>query len=120
MKLGIGTDVEEAARFTKAIRNRTFLLRTFSKKEIEYCQGRGSPERHFAGTFAAKEATFKAVQQLCPTRISLLSFEILHHRSGLPYLKINSSTLRQHVKVNVSISHSSNYAVAVALAVSDR
>jgi holo-[acyl-carrier protein] synthase len=120
MKLGIGTDIEEVARFTKAIRKRTFLLRTFSKKEIEYCQAKGSPERHFAGAFAAKEAAFKAVQQLYPTRISPLAFEILHRRSGLPYLRINSSTLRQHVKVNISISHSNSYAVAVALAISDR
>ena len=120
MKLGIGTDIEEVTRFTKAVRSRTFLLRTFSKKEIEYCQAKGSPERHFAGAFAAKEAAYKAIQQLYPTKVSLLTLEILHHRSGLPYLRINSSTLRQHLKVSVSISHSDSYVVAVALAISGR
>jgi len=120
MKLGTGTDIEEVARFKKAIRNRTFLLRTFSKNEIEYCQAKGSPERHFAGVFAAKEAAYKAIQQLHPTKVSLLTLEILHRRSGLPYLRISSSTLRQHLRINVSISHSNNYAVAVALAISDK
>jgi len=115
-KSGIGTDIEEVARFTKIAMNKRLLLRTFSKNEIEYCRGKGSPERHFAGLFAAKEAAYKALQQLDPVEVSPPALEVLHRPSGLPYLRIGSPALRRRVVVSISISHTSSYAVAVALA----
>ena len=60
---GIGIDVVEIQRIqqlTSAARER-FLTRTFTYHERVYCARYHNSNKHFAGTFAAKEAILKAV-----------------------------------------------------------
>jgi phosphopantetheinyl transferase (holo-ACP synthase) len=78
------------------------LLEMFSLREISYAQAKPNPAHSLAGLFAAKEAIVKCSGQgVTP----LASLEILPNAAGRP----------QHPEYSISISHSRDYAVAVAL-----
>ena len=116
----IGVDIVEVQRF-KALKysdNKGFYARTFTPREIEYCLSFKSPAPHFAATFAAKEAIYKAVNR--HFNIRLHEIEITRERN-IPKVLLTpkqSNTKRGDPKatVKVSLSHSSAYAVAFALA----
>jgi len=62
--LAIGCDIERIGRFKEVVRNKYFLSRVFSKREIRHCLGKKRPEFHLAVRFACKEAVFKALSPL--------------------------------------------------------
>lgn len=108
---GIGVDVLETKRFSlfKKDKNSRFLLNNYSKKEINYCFSFKNPAPHLAGTFAAKEAIFKAMGQ---NDISLLLIEIRRQKNGQPTVWIKN---RLQKSIFISISHTAKIAAAVAV-----
>jgi phosphopantetheine--protein transferase-like protein len=117
MRWAVGVDLEEVAKFEKALNsNRRFFLRAFSKSEIRYSNSKAGPARHFAGTFAAKEATIKAVNQLVETTAKMSDIGIVRTKSGVPSAKWLGPGRPRGLEVRISISHTTYYAVAVALA----
>ncbi len=112
-------DLEEIKQFRKSgDSHEHFLARTFSRSEIRYCRSKGDPPMHFAGTFAAKEALYKAASELLhEKRPSMADIEIVHARSGAPQVRFKGSAakLTGMLHASVSISHTSDYALAVAI-----
>ena len=122
-RMGVGIDVERVARFRGITRDeRRFLESTFSKQEMAYCKGKADPPVHFAGIFAAKEAALKAVGSLREGKFNLVRFEVLHDAKGAPVLRYSGANagLLEGVSVEISISHTFENAVAVALGTSSR
>ena len=116
MKWAVGVDLEEVVKFEKALRNnRRFFVRTFTEGEIRYCSSKAGPARHYAGTFAAKEAIIKATGQLLGTTVKMSDVGIVRLKAGVPSMKW-LGVKRKGLEVRVSISHTTHYAVAVALA----
>lgn len=110
-------DLEEVDAFERALKsNKRFFVRTFSKSEIRYCNSKAGPARHFAGTFAAKEAVVKAVNQLRRGPAIISDFVIVRSRLGVPSVRRVTSRGRRFtgIEVRASISHTTHYAVAVA------
>lgn len=121
MIFGIGTDIIEIDRVKNALqRNPKILKRLFTEYEIIYFQSRNMNIQHIAGGFSAKEAVVKALG----TGIRGFSWkdvEILRGSSGKPMVKLynNAKEIATQNKISVisiSISHSENYAMAVAIA----
>ncbi len=106
MVSGIGTDIEEVARFKQVSQH--FLKRVFTLKEREYCLKRKESWIHLAGTFCAKEAVVKAYGGNC----SLLEVEIGRDVKGKPFAKVKGKVSK---KLHISISHTSEYAIAFAV-----
>jgi len=77
------------------------LLAIFTFKELSYAQTKLNPIQTLTGLFAAKEAILKCSK----AEISLAEVEILPGLSGGPYVEGYS----------ISISHSQDYAVAIAI-----
>ncbi len=62
MVIGIGCDIIEIERISRAIARAAFVRRVYTADEIAYCQGRGQQAAaSFAARFAAKEAVLKAL-----------------------------------------------------------
>jgi fatty acid synthase subunit beta len=123
-KRGVGVDVE----LTNAVNveNATFIERNFTAAEIEYCSSRPDPQASFAGRWSAKEAVFKAISSYgnIPSDgagAALNEIEIKSNEVGAPEVVLsgkakNAASAAGVQSVNVSISHSGAYSVAVALA----
>ncbi len=121
MIIGIGTDIIEIKRIENAV-NRTheFLNRIFTSSEINYIKSRKFNPQNIAGNFAAKEAISKALG----TGISGIRWkeiEIIRKANGAPVVVLYNNALKYSddkgiIKINVSISHSQEYAIAFAIA----
>jgi len=115
--MGVGIDVERVVRFRKIARtSRLFFSRTLTDAEREYCMSKADPYPHFAGFFAAKEAAYKAAGGLSKARLSMTKFEVVHGRDGAPRIKYNGTEPEPKLVVKISISHTTEEAAAIALA----
>lgn len=107
----IGVDIEEVRRFLLK-RDDAFLSHAFTEAEMEYAYSRKNPAMHLCGFFCAKEALLKAI---CPTSLLLREIEVRHEKNGRPAIFIlkKDAKLRRTLKtLDVSISHTENYAIA--------
>ena len=59
--LGIGVDIIKNKRIENLINNKTFIKRTFGKKELKYSKKTSNKTNYFAKRFAAKEAFAKSI-----------------------------------------------------------
>ena len=112
----LGTDIIDVRRIHKNIieKDEIFLNKIFTKKEIEYCQLKFNPSIHFSGRFAGKEAVKKAIlSSEVLNEISIKNIEILSSKNNAPVVRIKDI----NYGITVSISHTSNYAIATALLV---
>ena len=110
----VGNDIVEVAKIKFLIKNydQKFLVKIFTSKEQQFCTKRNNPYIHFAGRFAAKEAVKKILLQLSTDLIPLNKIEILRKVDSPPVVFINMNEISD---IKVSISHSDNYATAVAI-----
>ena len=102
---GIGIDIQDirALPRTDDFRKETFYKMNFTPAEIAYCILQPDPYASFTGLFAAKEAVIKADAQY--KKMVFNTIEIGHSMEGAPLVP----------GFNLSISHSADVAVAVAI-----
>ncbi|OGC11265.1 holo-[acyl-carrier-protein] synthase [candidate division WOR-1 bacterium RIFOXYA12_FULL_52_29] len=115
---GIGIDIIEIGRIKDAVNNygEKFLRRVYSPTEIKYCTRQKAyriPE--LAVRFAAKEAYSKAMGTgikgfgRSNRGLEWQDIEIVNNQDGKPHLSFQGKILDN---VQVSLSHSRDYAVA--------
>ncbi|BBA52616.1 holo-ACP synthase [Fusobacterium varium] len=116
MILGIGNDIVEIERIEKAISNEKFIKRVYTEKEIEIIEKKGSKAASYAGRFSAKEAISKALGTGVRD-FNLTDIEILNDELGKPYVVLKNELKGRMVdmRIEISISHSKEYATAVAV-----
>jgi holo-[acyl-carrier protein] synthase len=119
MTQGLGSDIIEISRMRTSIERhgQHFLNRLFSQKEQDYCYKFQDPAPHFTGKFAAKEAVAKALGTGFGAHLSWHDLEILNNEKGQPHVFFSeAAALRfQNPSILISVSHCTNYAVAVAI-----
>ena len=105
-ELDVGIDLVKIDRFKKIPfdKNKSFYKKNFSEEEIEYCLRFEEPYKHFAGKFAIKEATIKAINK----KIELLEIKTYHDNS-----KPKVSIINEEIDFKVSVSHDGDYAIAI-------
>ncbi len=115
--LGIGVDIEEIERFAKYdTKNNPFVLRIYTKDEIEYCFSSSSPASRLAARYCAKEACLKAVCSFGYEAVSYADFEVCHVKNGAPEVRILNELLSEKVELKISLSHSKTNAICYAIA----
>ena len=113
MIIGTGTDIIEIDRMQKAIDRwgEDFLRHLFNEEEIAYAQQKKFPTQHYAARFAAKEAVYKAFGNR-PT-LHWKDMTIMNDKNGRPYCQMKGR--QEGNKIFISLSHTQNYAVALAI-----
>lgn len=107
----LGNDIIEVERIKKAIeRNESLKNNLFSNKEIEYCEKKKNKYESYSARFAAKEAYLKALG-IGISSNKLNNIEILNDNNGKPIMYVDG----EKIKGEVSISHSSKYAIATVI-----
>lgn len=109
----VGIDIVEFEEIKERLSDR-FIQRLLSSNELErYYKMKSTDARiaYLAGRFAAKEAYTKVYKNFDHS-LNFTDVEILNDEFGAPYIV---SKYRSEDHIEVSISHSRNYAVAVCI-----
>lgn len=122
MKFFCGADIIEINRIKTSIERRKelFLNTIYTQKEIKYCESRKNAKyQHYAGRFAAKEAIFKAISETLKNKsdITWKDVEIINDDSGKPRVHFINEEVK--IQCDISISHCKEYAVAMAIIISN-
>ena len=121
--LGLGVDICEIARMERALaRHPTMRERVFTPEEIAYCDGKARPAESYAGRFAAREATIKALGGYRGKRWQDIS--VARHPSGAPTIVLEGHAKRRAdalgiTRILVTFTHEKTNAVAFAVAVKE-
>ena len=119
--VGLGVDICEIARMERAIsRHPTLRDRVFTPEEIAYCDSKARPAESYAGRFAAREATIKALGGYRGRRWQDIS--VTRHPSGAPSIRLDGNAKRRAdalgvTDVLITFTHEKTSAVAFAIAV---
>lgn len=110
MDEGLGVDIVEIKRIRQLYEQygARFLRRLFSPAETSYAFSCRDPYPHLAARFAAKEALIKAGGHHKP--LPWTQMEIRLDYQGKPSVYLEGSPSTAHL---VSLSHTTDYAVAV-------
>ncbi|NTW50096.1 MAG: holo-ACP synthase [Chlorobiales bacterium] len=114
----VGIDIVEVSRIQAAHERygEHFLNKILTEAEIILCMKKSRPYESIAARFASKEAISKALGTGISKHLGWHSMEILNDELGKPVV-----TLKEEIpgvdarQIALSLSHTHNYAVAVAL-----
>ena len=119
MIFGIGVDVIEVKRFSNI--KPSFIKKVFTGHEINYLANKKFES--MAGIFAAKEAVAKSLGSGFKF-FFIREIEILHDQKNAPIVKLHNRAFDfakqiNIKKINISISHTKETAIAFAIAESN-
>ena len=121
--LGIGVDVIQNKRIRNLTSNKSFIKRTFGKKEIVLLKKNLNKTNFMAKRFAAKEAFAKTIGTGFRYNLNFKDIEILNDKIGKPFFykskKINE-IINKRFKIKkynlfLSISDEIDYSVAFTI-----
>ncbi|MFH0947760.1 MAG: holo-ACP synthase [Elusimicrobiota bacterium] len=109
-----GIDIIEVKRIKKIIQHsKRFLKKVYTPTEITYCNSRKNNKwQHFAVRFAAKEAVWKALGK---KDIWHRDITVKNTSDGKPEIILSKKYKNLEKKISLSLSHTDDYAVAVAV-----
>jgi holo-[acyl-carrier protein] synthase len=120
--LGTGIDIIEVARIKSSLERfgERFGERILLPDETAYCLSHKNPAPFVAARFAAKEAISKAFGTGINAQLGWRDMEIAHKESGEPFVILHGKgkilfESRGAKKLHVSLSHTQNYAAAMAV-----
>lgn len=125
MIVGIGCDIIEIERIARAIKSESFIRRVFTAEEAAYCQRRGQQAAaSFAARFAAKEAVLKALGTGLREG-SLQEIAVANDGLGKPLVQLSGhfAMLAKQLgvkNIQISLSHSRDFAVAYVIMEDDK
>ena len=89
---GIGVDIVDNKRISNSIKNKGFVLRVFSKKEIDNSKKITNKTNFFAKRFAAKESLSKAIGSGIRNKLNFKDIEISNDNFGKPCVELKGTT----------------------------
>ena len=118
--LGIGVDIIQNSRIKKAIKNKSFVSRIFSKSEITNSKKKNNKTNYFAKRFAAKEAFIKSIGIGIRKGINFKDIYVINDKLGKPNIKFSNKVNNLIVKklktrnfdIFLSLSDEQNYSIA--------
>ena len=126
--LGNGVDIIQNSRIKKLIRNKKFILRVFSKNEINESKKTKNKANFFAKRFAAKEAFVKSIGLGFRQGINLKDICVYKDKLGKPNIVLNSKVKKvlnkkfssNRFKIFLSLSDEKDYSTAFTIIQSSR
>jgi holo-[acyl-carrier protein] synthase len=121
--IGIGVDIVDNNRIKSLIKNKKFVNRIFSKKEITISKKYLNKTNFFSKRFAAKESFAKALGTGFRNNLNLKDIEIINDKLGKPYYLISPKIKKlikkkkktKNFQLFLSISDEKDYSVAFTI-----
>jgi holo-[acyl-carrier protein] synthase len=115
----MGIDIAEVDRVKAAIERHgeAFLRRLYTQREREYCEKFKNKYERYAGRFAAKEATMKALGTGWSRGVRWVDVEVVRQSAGRPTITLAGEAAKVASalgveRVALSITHTSAQAFA--------
>ena len=108
--IGIGVDIVDNKRIKKSIKNKQFIARIFSKKEINQSKKFIDKINYFSKRFAAKESLSKAIGTGFRKGLNFKDISIVNDKYGKPHYELNNKVKKliyskfKVKKINISLS----------------
>lgn len=119
--VSVGVDLIEIERIEAAMTRRPrFADRVYTPGEKEFCESKIRPWKHWATRFAAKEAVMKALG-VGPGQAGWREIEIAGSARPTVILSGNAAERARELgitRIEISLSHSREHAIAIAAAMS--
>ena len=120
--IGIGIDIVENKRIATSLKNKKFIIRTFSKHEILNSKKIINKINYFSKRFAAKEALAKAIGTGFRDGLNFKDIQVANNNHGKPYylmsLKLKKFIMKnqkiENFNLFLSISDVKEYSIAFA------
>ena len=121
--LGIGVDIVENKRIKSLINKKNFILRTFSKNEVNFSKKILNKTNYFSKRFAAKEAFAKSIGTGFRNNLNFKDIEIFNDKNGKPFYHVSKkvdTVVRKRYKTKkynlfLSISDEKDYSIAFTI-----
>ena len=121
--IGNGVDIIQNSRIRKSIKNTKFILRVFTKSEINDSKKIRNKANFFAKRFAAKEAFVKSVGIGFRKSINLNDIYVKNNKLGKPKISFNNKVKKilirkfnsNRFKVFLSLSDEKRYSIAYVI-----
>jgi holo-[acyl-carrier protein] synthase len=119
--VGVGIDLVDIGPFAEKLARQAFREQVFTAAEQREADVRPRPAESYAGKFAVKEAVMKALGAGIRQAVWFTAIEVLDRDSGAPTVTLYRAAQANAARLgingwHVSISHTAQTAVAVALA----
>lgn len=122
-----GIDLVDCARIRDMLERhgRRFLERVFTPAEQAYAESNRNTIEKLAGRFAAKEAVLKLIGTGWRGKICWTDIEIVNNAAGQPDVHLTGevkkiATTLGIEQISVSITHTANFAIASAIALTEK
>ena len=121
--IGVGIDIVESFRVEKSLKNKKFVTRIFSSKEILLSKKYTNKTRYFSKRFAAKEAFVKSIGTGFRNKINFKDISVVNDSLGKPFFIINKkikNAIFKKFNTNnyeflLSISDEKKYSIAITI-----
>ena len=121
--IGIGVDIVDNTRIKKLIRNKQFISRIFSTKEISQSKKINNKIGYFSKRFAAKESLSKAIGLGFRKGINFKDISVVNDKYGKPSYKLKNNVKKliyskfkvKKIKISLSLTDEKNYSVAFSV-----
>ena len=112
-KFAIGNDLVFIPNFELSF-TEPFKNKAYTPAEVAYCDQFSDSLLHYASTWAAKEAVYKALKQVGDDTLGWKKIEIIRKKNaGEPQVFLHSHS--SNFKISLTISHDGDYVWAIAL-----
>lgn len=121
--IGVGIDIVESFRVEKSLKNKKFVTRIFSSKEISLSKKYTNKISYFSKRFAAKEAFVKSIGTGFRNKINFKDISVANDSLGKPFFIINKkikNVIFKKFNTNnyeflLSISDEKKYSIAITI-----
>ena len=121
--IGIGVDIVDNTRIKNSIKNKNFISRIFSYKEINQAKRIKNKVSFYSKRFAAKESLSKAIGTGFRKGLNFKDISIVNDKYGKPSYEITNNLKKliyfkfkvRKIKISLSLADEKNYSIAFSV-----
>ena len=121
--IAIGVDIVDNVRIKKSIKNKKFISRIFSKKEINQSKKLNNKANFFSKRFAAKESLSKAIGTGFRNNLNFNDISVVNDRYGKPSYELSNKLKKliyskfkvKKIKISLSLADEKKYSIAFSV-----
>ena len=121
--IGVGVDIVDNTRIKNSIRNKNFISRIFSKKEISQSKKIKNKTNYYSKRFAAKESLSKAIGTGFRKGLNFKDISIVNDKYGKPHYELNNKLKKliyskfkvKKIKISLSLADEKKYSIAFSV-----